>query len=140
KLLEDNVASYRNRHFFFNMSKADEPGQIPLKTFPKGSDINYSAPKLNTVSISDDAKRRDQDLAALAGRLAQATRPIDSAAYILLRDHGPDDPQVKQVVYALDATRQQLAEIATEINRLRVQNLCRDKGLAIPQDNQNLLL
>ncbi|KAF9971649.1 hypothetical protein BGZ73_005390, partial [Actinomortierella ambigua] len=93
KLLEDNVSSYKNRHFFFNMAKADEPEQIPLKSFPKGSDINYTAPKLNVLSISDDAKKRDQDLASLAGRLAQATRPIDSAAYVLLRDHGPEDPQ-----------------------------------------------
>ncbi|KAG0331607.1 hypothetical protein BG000_010750 [Podila horticola] len=139
-LLEENVFSYKNRHFFFNLARTDDPGHIPLRIFPKGSDISYTTPRLNPTSISDDAKKRDHDLAALACRLAHATRPVDTAAHVLLHDHGTDDPQVKQVIYALDATRQQLAEIASDINHLRVQNLCKDKGLAIPQDNQNVLL
>ncbi|KAF9970492.1 hypothetical protein BGZ73_006791 [Actinomortierella ambigua] len=78
-LPEDNVASDRNWHFFFNMAKSDRPdqdrrSQIPLKSFSKGSDITYTATRLNTISTFDGDQNARSGL-GISCRLAWLKQP-----------------------------------------------------------------
>lgn len=125
---------------FFQGGRPTDEWNNVLRPFPKNTRAHYEPPTLPPVLQCSPAFRtHDSQLAKIQQDLASLTRPIDAILHQIGTSVDLPDECEELVANFACLMRNRLAALASRINDVRTENLCKDRGIPTT-DYTNLLV